>query len=825
MALSHTSAPKPTNMQATVTGDHNISVIAGDNSSVTINQGPNSQSQGDSTQTSHPFPLEECQEALRNHYRKRRSKVQVVPWNKEDTVDVHKIFTSVDLLAHRKSGSDFKGQPLQSITDIFDSSEECPDPQHILIWGAAGIGKTTILAKLLMSWTDRTSEVLKKYDLVFELALREVKKSQSLVDCIFSQLLPYDVGFTQDDLFEFIKDNDKVLIILDGYDEFEVAESHGTYSIYDLLNYKILQKSTVVVTTTTTRLADVTRLMDHDTRVEIVGFSPDNMASFVCNWFSNVVKRKEQGDALLQRISPTVLYTGILSVPFLLVLTCLLWEEDSNIPVSDQVCPLYDQLIDCLVKRYLTKGANPQSSGVIEQTLSSLGELAFDSLLKNTLLFSEEDVHKYCKTGHEAPVHLGLLLMQKNVSKLNPANQFSFSHKTMQEYFAGRHLANKLKSQDSAARKETLCHCFPNLWSVLQLDNLLVFTCGRLGQDATFIRSRLDDIYSESNVKQLEEEFYTFFKTTMPIKKWETDITLKGVTDNEGHEVELPCLGQWNDYPHKLCIYQNSMEVFLLCCYESGLTEEFAKVLFKRNAIQFSGANPRLYSVLSRVITDGRKKVEQLRLVNTQHYVLGSVLEQLHQLSNLTELNLRQSRLGQREVSCTTPDRLKRKLLTRQKSNFVVNDAAKAPSLLAEYLPSLRLLKKFVISWNDLGPEDMKQLFPAIRQLNDLEEVFLSGNDLTDLGKDVAELVASLPQLKVFKVFFCQLYLEELKEIASSLQQHCPNLELFDFQLNLVERGESTCIEEEDKQAVCRELNEGVEVCWETSSSLGGTGT
>ncbi|XP_078685456.1 NLR family CARD domain-containing protein 4-like [Branchiostoma floridae x Branchiostoma belcheri] len=822
------SPHKVFNVQTSVNGDHNITVTTGGHSVVNIYQEPNSYSQESSTGTSPPFPREKCREALKRHYRRRHSTVQVLPWHPDFTIDIHKIFTSVDLIAqYSKMGNDFKGQPLQSIMDIFRNREGHHDPQHILIWGASGIGKTTILAKLVTDWTDEDSELRKKYDLVFLLALREVMTSQSIVDCIFDQLLPYDVGFSKGDLWKFIHDNNRVLIILDGYDEFDVEDSTDN-DISSLLNHKILQCSTVIVTTT--RISHVTNFtldatertqlsMDLvDTRVEVVGFSPDNIASFVHNWFGNIVKNKEQGDALLQRISPTVVYTGILSVPFLLALTCLIWEEDSEIPLSDQVCPLYDQLIDFLVKRSKKKGkerketskkeANAQTAGEIEQTLSSLEELAFDGLLKNTQVFSEEDVHEYCKAGHEAPVHLGLLLMQKNSSKLEPANQFSFSHKTMQEYFAGRHLANKLASQDNAARKETLRRCFPDLKSILQLDNLLVFTCGRLGRDAAFILSHLDDVYSESNVKRLEEGFYTFFKT-VDESKCQTDVTLKGVTD-----CDPKFQGQWNDYPQVLRIYQNSMEVFLLCCYESGLTENFDEVLFKRNTIQFSGANPRLYSVLSRVIADGKKEVEQLRLVNTQQYVLGGVLEQLHELSNLTELNLRQSRLGQQEIE-HTPEKLKRKLSRRQLSSNVTDDAAKAPSLLAKCLPSLRLLKKFVISWNDLGPTDMKDLLPAIQQLKDLEELFLSGNDLTNLGKDVAELVASLPKLKVFKVYFCRLCLKELLEIASSFQQHCPDLELFDFQLNPVKTGEPTLIGEEEKQAVCAQLNKGVKVCWE----------
>ncbi|XP_078685977.1 NLR family CARD domain-containing protein 4-like [Branchiostoma floridae x Branchiostoma belcheri] len=703
--------------------------------------------------------------------------------------------------------------------DIFKTSKDHLDRRHILIWGAAGIGKTTILAKLVTDWTNlkSPSELRKKYDLVFLLALREVMTSQSLVDCIFDQLLPYDVDFSKSDLWEFIHDNDRVLIILDGYDEFDECTSDNDIS--RLLDYDILQHSTVIVTAT--RISHVTKF-NLDTRVEIVGFSPDNITSFVHNWFGNAVENKEHlGDTLLQRISPTVVYTGILSVPFLLALTCLIWDEESEILLSDQVCPLYDQLIYFLQEKYMDKTkVNRQTAEEIEQTLSSLEELAFDGLLRNTLVFSEEDVKKYCKAGHEAPVCLGLLKMQKNSSKLRPAYQFSFSHKTMQEYFAGRHLESTLAGQDDAARKETLCRCFPDLKSILRLDNLLVFTCGRLGRDAAFILSHLDDVYSESNVKRLEERFYTFFKT-VDESECQSDVTLKGATG-----IHLECLGQWNDYPHKLHIYQNSMEVFLLCCYESGLTENFDEVLFKRNTIQFSGANPRLYSVLSRVIADGKKKVEQLRLVNTQQYVLGGVLEQLHELSNLTELNLRQSRLGQQETKDKhTPEKLKHRLSQRQLSSNVAENAAKAPSLLARCLPSLRLLKKFVISWNDLGPEDMKQLLPAIQQLKDLEELFLSGNDLTDLGKDVADLVASLPKLRVFKVNFCQLCLEELLEIASSLQQRCPDLELFDFQLNPVKMGSPIEIGEEEKQAVCDKLNEGVTVCWENLSSPGGTGT
>ncbi|KAI8518158.1 hypothetical protein Bbelb_041750 [Branchiostoma belcheri] len=796
--------PMATNLQATVTGDNNVLVTAEGNVEININQGH----KGTSTKTSPPFPLEKCQEALRGHYRRRCSKVQVLPWNPGFTIDIHKIFTSVDLIA--QYSNDFKGQPLQSIMDIFKTSEDHLDRRHILIWGAAGIGKTTILAKLVTDWANQksTSELREKYDLVFLLALREVKTSQSLVDCIFDQLLPYDVGFTQDDLSEFICDNDRVLIILDGYDEFDVEDATNN-DISSLLNYKILEHSTVIVTAT--RISHVTNF-NLDTRVEIKGFSPDNITSFVRNWFGNIpvyaVDNKEHlGDTLLQRISPTDVYTGILSMPFLLALTCLIWDEESEILLSDQVCPLYDQLIYFLQEKYMDKTkVNRQTAEEIEQTLLSLEELAFDGLLRNTLVFSEEDVKKYCKAGHEAPVCFGLLKMQKNSSKLRPAYQFSFSHKTMQEYFAGRHLESTLAGQDDAARKETLCRCFPDLKSILRLDNLLVFTCGRHGRDAAFILSHLDDVYSNSNVKRLEERFYTFFKT-VDESECQPDVTLKGATG-----IHLECLGQWNEYPHKLHIYQNSMEVFLLCCYESGLTENFDEVLFKRNTIQFSGANPRLYSVLSRVIADGKKK-----------YVLGGILEQLHELSNLTELNLRQSRLGQQEIK-NTPEKLKKRLSQRQLSSHVGDDAEKAPSLLAKCLPSLRLLKKFVISWNDLGPRDMKQLLPAIQQLNDLEELFLSGNDLTNLGKDVAYLVASLPKLKVFKVYSCQLCLKELLEIASSLQQHCPDLELFDFQLNPVKMGESTMIGEDKKQAVCDKLNKGVKVCWGTSS-LGGTGT
>ncbi|XP_066294787.1 NACHT, LRR and PYD domains-containing protein 1b allele 5-like [Branchiostoma lanceolatum] len=759
-----------------------------------------------------PLPLELVQyrDAINQRYERQVCQQQPLAYDKEFILDVEDTFTTIDYLPYNARRQAFDRQPLESIADIFNATfnPSCANPSRILLWGAPGIGKTTLIAKLLTEWNKRDVEVLQRFDFVFAIALRKVERTQSLLDCIFDQLMPEDDVHMKQVLENYLHRSNRVLIILDGYDELTL-QLDKDHDIMKLLTGRLFPKASILVTTRPTCTSDVISKMKPDTRVEILGFSPDNVKSYILKFFK---EQPTKGEELLKKIGPTLLSAGIFSVPILLLQVCLLWEDNKNVILSDKICLLYNQVVTCLVQRYGAKDKNPVPVEDVQTLIRALEKLAFECLLKEkaVTVFNQEDVFKYCGEHFTILVQLGLLKEQKSPSRTNPVVQYSFSHKTMQEYFAAQYLAERFTIEE-AAKGEMLQYYFPTARKVQTLGEVLIFLCGKLGDKSKFVLHHLLDIHSTPNVHLVEEEFYNFFATGKSRKDWDKDLKLEDFASAE--DLTHQFTGQWNDYPHVLLTYQSYIVLYLLCCHESGLTAQFAEQVFLRNTIQFSGASPRVYSVVSHMIDEESekiKKMEHLRLVNTQNYVLGLTLEMLDKLSGLTELNLRQSRLGRHLPTCTIPRRLELRFKYRRILKTSEDDLAKAPALLARQLPLLRSLKKLVISWNDLGPEDMKELLPAMKELRNLEELFLSGNDLGGLGKDVADLVAFLPKLKVFKVYFCQLTFAEIQMIASSLTDNCPDLELFDFQLNPIQSDESIWIGEREMDTVKAALRDQV---------------
>lgn len=91
-------------------------------------------------------------ERINQRYKIREEPLLPVPWCKDLSSSLNKVFTKFRIVGKDKNTGEVKND-ITDIYDIFKTHEECEDPpQTLLIEGDPGIGKTTYCQKLANYW-------------------------------------------------------------------------------------------------------------------------------------------------------------------------------------------------------------------------------------------------------------------------------------------------------------------------------------------------------------------------------------------------------------------------------------------------------------------------------------------------------------------------------------------------------------------------------------------------------------------------------------------------------------------------------------------------
>ena len=187
------------------------------------------------------FDVETCRSKLARHY-KKTAKIPTSVWASAGQVELDKMYTRLSWVKKEQTPTGPSEEKLRHYTDLFTGEKDGNIPKRILVQGETGIGKSTFVKKLAVDWAEQKDDALKKFKLVLALPLRNVYTCKTLDDIIsFSQLFPKDEETSTDDLLSYIRDNqEKVLLVFDGYDEYrtgtEAETQFGSRSLRGLSN-------------------------------------------------------------------------------------------------------------------------------------------------------------------------------------------------------------------------------------------------------------------------------------------------------------------------------------------------------------------------------------------------------------------------------------------------------------------------------------------------------------------------------------------------------------------------------------------------------------
>ena len=465
-----------------------------------------------------PFDLTTCRSKLEGHYLKT-STVPTSVWCKKAVVDIHQIYTRLSFVKDpEKPPAGTTQSELKHYSDIFTANKNGAIPKRILVQGQTGIGKSTFVKKLLVDWVevdkaagDEQAAVLKNFELVVAVNLKEVSKCQSLKDVVrLSNVFAKEDKYMTEGLVDYISNNqEKVLLIFDGYDEYRIRSNS---EICEIFCGNSLSSCCVLITTRISK-ADELRGSE-DLHAEITGFSEVDREHFMRRFLSS-----DEVSRLRSQILSNRGLRELAKVPLLLLFLCTLWKEGQSKHFAETKTMLYMDIIEFVLNHSYRKQL---STGYVEvanfkDILCEMGKVALQGLLKDDHFFRYSQLDSVLC---DESVLIGLLQITDFSEALKPVGVVSFIHKSIQEFLAAWYITYRCIPEG-----RNLGEIGVKLEECLALENVFQFICGLSEDGASTVLRHLKSVRISDPSLDLSK--------AIPDVENETDEPLSDVTERQ----------------------------------------------------------------------------------------------------------------------------------------------------------------------------------------------------------------------------------------------------------------------------------------------------
>ncbi len=416
-----------------------------------------------------------------------RMKIHRCPWLHGDKMEINEAYFPLKISKEVKLPARVKKEEIKNYTelmedkknifgDLFDMffEDKKRKGKRILLKGDPGIGKTTLVSKMVYDWAVSAWQM---FSIVFLISMKVINPGDSIENIIIDKNVTpslYSEEYQASQIRQLLKDHgDECLLIFEGFDECQQNDDNAVMEIIKGQRYRSCH------VLATARPHVVESIEEHFTTIGVVeGFNFEEANKFIQKFLDD----QDQVFAV-QMFTEQNQSIGIHKMwryPILLLSICIL-VNDGNLDLRERNVTrtdIYERLHNCLYRRYVAKRKDiveAKGGKAKKEVLLRLGRLALERCDRKKQCYTKAEIEE--KIGKEA-FHYGIIIGYNDRRIVEDEDEDAdylvcFLHESIQDYLAAVYLMHELENSDR--RPEDI---WPRVWDteeVSKLPLMLVF--------------------------------------------------------------------------------------------------------------------------------------------------------------------------------------------------------------------------------------------------------------------------------------------------------------------------------------------------------------